>query len=93
MGFCSEGPRPIATLTTTNPTWPDLGSNPVRRGAVAVTLWDSVREVPGWNLISILTTDFRDYPQSALSNVQIFRWSILLSSRSLSSDHFNYCDV
>jgi hypothetical protein len=28
----SEKTCPSATLSTTNPTWPDLGSNPGRRG-------------------------------------------------------------
>jgi hypothetical protein len=28
----SEKPSPSATLSTTNPTWPDRGSNPGRRG-------------------------------------------------------------
>jgi hypothetical protein len=28
---------PSATLSTTNPTWPDLGSNPGRRGGKPAT--------------------------------------------------------
>jgi hypothetical protein len=31
------GNRPSATLSTTNPTWPDLGSNPGSRGGKPVT--------------------------------------------------------
>jgi hypothetical protein len=27
---------PSATLSTTNPTWPDLDSNPGRRGGISV---------------------------------------------------------
>jgi hypothetical protein len=33
----SEKTCPSATLSTTNPTWPDLGSNPGRRGGKAAT--------------------------------------------------------
>jgi hypothetical protein len=33
----SEKTCPSATLTTTNPTWPDLGSNPSRRGGKPAT--------------------------------------------------------
>jgi hypothetical protein len=33
----SEKTYPIATLSTTNPTWPDLGSNPGRRGGKPAT--------------------------------------------------------
>jgi hypothetical protein len=32
-----EKPRPSATLSTTNPTWPDPGSNPGRRGGKPAT--------------------------------------------------------
>jgi hypothetical protein len=30
-------PAPSATLSTTNPTWPDPGSNPGRRGGKSAT--------------------------------------------------------
>jgi hypothetical protein len=33
----SENTYPSATLSTTNPTWPDLGSNPGRRGGKPAT--------------------------------------------------------
>jgi hypothetical protein len=33
----SEKTRPSATLSTTNPTWPDVGSNPGRRGGKPAT--------------------------------------------------------
>jgi hypothetical protein len=33
----SEKTCPSATLSTTNPTWPDLGSNPGRRGGKQAT--------------------------------------------------------
>jgi hypothetical protein len=33
----SQKTCPSATLSTTNPTWPDLGSNPVRRGGKPAT--------------------------------------------------------
>jgi hypothetical protein len=33
----SEKPCPSATLSTTNPTWPDPGSNPGRRGGKPAT--------------------------------------------------------
>jgi hypothetical protein len=33
----SEKTYPSATLSTTNPTWPDLGSNPGRRGGKSAT--------------------------------------------------------
>jgi hypothetical protein len=33
----SEKPCPSATLSTTNPTWPDLGSNPGHRGGKPAT--------------------------------------------------------
>jgi hypothetical protein len=33
----SEKAYPSATLSTTNPTWPDLGSNPGRRGGKPAT--------------------------------------------------------
>jgi hypothetical protein len=32
IGSKPKQTRPSATLSTTNPTWPDLGSNPGRRG-------------------------------------------------------------
>jgi hypothetical protein len=34
---CSENTCPSATLSTTNPTWPDPGSNPGRRGGKPAT--------------------------------------------------------
>jgi hypothetical protein len=34
---CSEKTFPSATLSTTNPTWPDPGSNPGRRGGKPAT--------------------------------------------------------
>jgi hypothetical protein len=33
----SEKPYPSATLSTTNPTWPDLGSNPAHHGGKLAT--------------------------------------------------------
>jgi hypothetical protein len=36
------------TLSTTNPTWPDLGSNPARRGGKPATNRLSYGTVPTW---------------------------------------------
>jgi hypothetical protein len=56
----SENTCPSATLSTTNPTWPDLGSNPGRRGGKPSTNRLSygmavLRLSTGWNNVSETT--------------------------------------
>jgi hypothetical protein len=68
---------PSTTLSTTNPTWPDLGSNPGRRGGKpAITAWAMPRLYTG-RLISLWF-----YKENKLRD-----WKNVFTYSSLSSTH------
>jgi hypothetical protein len=55
----SEETSPSATLSTTDPTWPDLGSNPGRRGGKPATIaWPMARSTH-CNLVRVITYLYR----------------------------------
>jgi hypothetical protein len=62
----SEKTCPSATLSTTNPTWSDLGSNPGRRGGKPATNCLSFGTSVFWELVTVLVFRLTISQQNAL---------------------------
>jgi hypothetical protein len=101
----SEKTRPSATLSTTNPTWPDLGSNPGRRGGKPATnrlSYGTAQLVtyPDTNPVHTSTPYFCKIPfNNILSSFKSPKWSLSLITKliimqySPSSCHFFFCTL
>jgi hypothetical protein len=79
---CSEKTCPSATLSTTNPTWPDLGLNMGRRGGMLATNLLSYGTTlrKGWLARSLANSCRLVHPYRAplyprLRRKQLFLWS------------------